>query len=364
MASYSRCLIFSPTGIPLAELETAGKRSWVINGVGRFQFDLPVYSSTGSGFNPKLTPSVINYGNYVLVQHEPSRTTAYDGTIQTNGTLPDWAGVIWTPQTWDGKNAVTVTCMSVEQVLKWRPMPITGPLPAQTPGQLFSLILQYANQLGGLRIHPGAIHSGGASIQQSFSVSGLEHAQQMAQQASVDFDVTARQTTSGLLELYGNLYAPKGINTNRLISNLNRELSPQLYTEQSDFFNVVIVYSDAVTQGTRVLATAIDTASVSQHGAIGTNVKYTGTAGVAADVAQAFANAYLAAHKQPVKTFAPTILDVGNIFSYLAVGNTFRVDVDNVGLGAGGVGLQGTARITAVEFDERINSAKLAVAMQ
>lgn len=359
----STITIYSPLGVPIAQLDLPTKRSWVLDDAGRCQFEYPIFNATGTGYSPKLVANIFNYGNLIRVQHVPDQVTNADGSVSTLGILPDWYGMMLTPQIWEpGK--ITATAFSAEKILAFRSMPVGVPPPSIPAGQQFVSILNYANQLGGLRILPGVVDSGGQHVRFNLSVDALTHIKQLVQLTGGDFDVTGQTGASGVLHLYGNWYARKGINTNYLISNINQQLTQQLYTEQGDFFNTVSVYTDDQTVGTRVLATAINTAGVSQNGVLATNVKYPGTAGAAQGIVQAWANAYLAAHSTPTRTLAPTLLNTGNTFSYLVVGNTMSVNLDSVGFSQGGIGLQANVRVTTVSYDDLSNRAQVAVLIQ
>lgn len=351
-AGWSRYEIYNPMLHKIAEIEVAGIRSWTLNcypDVGRLQFWLPVFGVDGKVF-PKTTLTNLNAGNIVVVTHTPSKNS--DGSF--NGVLPQWVGHIQPPQEWNyGK--LQVTAYAAEDILAYRPMPLVTL--SGTPGSIFAQILGLANDQGGTPIQPGSIDLGGYNISMDVSLSALEEIKRLSAGMGNDFDITASVDTSGNLVLLGNWYPSKGVSTGVLLNNKNSELKSPQYTEQGRFYNKVIGFSDADSHGNRVSATAIDNNSPTTA-LLAINVVFQGTKKVAQ--VQSMANAYLASHRLPLRTFSPTILDRGNIFSALQVGNALAFSNSYVGFSAGGVGFSGSIRITAMEYGELRNKVSLA----
>lgn len=353
--SWSRVLVFDPAGHILTELDVATVRSWVLSDVGRLTFEINVFDPTGAQtYALKTTPVNLNYGNLILVQHRAS--TSADGT--TNGVLPDWCGVILPLQQW-GPGTITVTAYSAEQILKYRPMPYVNL--AGTADTQFVQLLAYANALGGLHISPGIIDSSSKIGPNALRGDALSETKNLVTQSGCEWDVTPQLDSNGTLTLLGNWYVRKGMATNQLLCNVNTEAASQIYMEQGEFYNQVIGYSDAHTDGTRSTATVTNFSSVAQNGLLAISKAFPGTQNAGADVISNMASAYLAQFSSPTRTFAPRILDVGNLFSYMVTGNTFLGQFDNVAFSNGQIGFQGSIRATAIEYDELANVLKAAL---
>jgi len=363
-AGYSRVQIFNPLGSPISEIDVPTVRSWVLNqtapAVGRLQFTFPVFDPLTGAINPKCTLANFQYGNFIVATHKPSVNA--DGT--TNGVLPPWVGVILPPQSWEyGK--VTITAYSAEQILAYRPL-YNEHISVGGPGSTFSLIISRAQlEWGGIPIQPGNIDLSGVGASRDITTTAFDEIQKLAQQFNCDWDITPQITSGNRLVLQANWYLKKGVNSGVVLSNANLMSASPMYTEQGTVYNAVYGVNDAPTINTRVNATSRNETLISQQGILAIKQVFSGQAQSAQPVIQSMSDAFLA--QLPlnfVKTFAPTLLDAGNNFSFAVCGNTFIVQNDYVGFSNGGVGINGTIRITAVEYNELTNQAKMAGVLQ
>lgn len=366
-AGFSRVRIFSPSGIELAEMGVATQRSWSLTTVGRCDFTLPVYDARrGAGVNPQCSPALLNYGNLLLVEHTPSKNA--DGTF--NGVLPPWVGIIMPTQEWSyGK--VKLTAYAAEQVLKYRttPMPFDA---TGTPGTIFKQIILWANDWNynpsAYPIQIGQIDYGGSSTTRTMKVSAMEEIQALIKDSGGDWSITPFVTSNNQLQLVANYYLSMGVNVGRILSSVDVNNADPVYLEQGEFYNWVRGYSAAASTGNRNFATAINQASLAQHGLLGTNQIFSALGGeysIAGE--QAVLNAtqtFLQKNATPTRTVAPNVLDVGNDFSFLRLGNTWGIALDTVGFTNGQLGLFGTVRITAMEYTELQNNCRIAGEMQ
>lgn len=371
-AGWSRLRIFNPSGNLLEEIDYPTTRSWILNNaqttqLGRCQFTVNVYDAFAGGFNPKLTQANFQYGNLLLCEHKPSVNE--DGT--TNGKLPDWVGVIVPPQTWEyGK--VTITAVSAEQLLAYRSIggsSASNHYSGGPPGGAFAWALSLANQNvtffgSGVPIQPGSIDYGGKGVERYFKLDALTEIRGIATASGFDWDVTPQVSAGNQLQLFGNWYPKKGIDAGLVLSNLNLQSVSPLYTEQGQFYNFVIGYSSSTSPANRVFARSINQAGINANGPMGTVVVFQNTEGIAQEALQAMTDAYLAGISGPLRTFAPTLLDKDNDFSFAVTGNTMLVQNDTVGFFNGGIGVNGSVRITAVEYSELTNLCKMVVVLQ
>lgn len=366
-AGYSRVQIFSPLGIPLCDLDVATKRGWVLNDVGRCVFTVNIYDAFTGGYNAKATGVNLAYGNLVLIRHKPS--VNQDGS--TNGQLPPWVGVITPPRLWDfGK--IQVTVMSAEEVLHLRATPLdltaTG-----APGQIFTQIIAWANDQsfnpGAYPIKLGTVDMSGAHSSQTMKVSALEEIKTLYKASNYEWDVQPYLDSTNRLSLIANWYYKKGIPAGRYFTNVNMTAATPLLAEQGNYYNTVRSFSQASSTGNRNFALVQDAASVAANGVSNSNQVWPGTDGAVSaagyEVVYQKGSSFIQQNKQPVRTFAPQVLDIGNDFSFLALGNTWNVQTDAVGfLPNGQIGTNGTVRLTAIEYDDLNNTALIAGVLQ
>jgi hypothetical protein len=125
-----RVIIFSKTGIPLAELSAPVVRNWKLEyavSAERAVFELDPADIRG-GF--------LDYGNFIGVFSDD---------------LPNWAGVIWPPQTWPGGGKVLVEAKGAEYVTSFRVTGVNDRI-SGTGGLIFAKLLT-SIQSSGWRPH-------------------------------------------------------------------------------------------------------------------------------------------------------------------------------------------------------------------
>lgn len=364
-AGFSRVRIFNKMGIELAELGVATTRSWTLDSVGRCNFTVPIYSSSG-GFNPQATEDILNYGNLILVEHKPSVNA--DGT--TNGVLPNWVGILAAPRQWS-YGQIQCTAYSAEQILNFRasPKPFTA---SGTPGAVFKQLILWANDPsfnpGAYPIQLGTIELAGANVSRDVKGSILDEVSGVIKDFGGDWDITPYVTANNQLLLVANYYQLKGAVVNQTFHNQNVEYTSPLYVEQGDFFNWVRGYSSTASTGNVNFAATADQASIAKHGLFGANTVYQSISGqysaAGFEAVQAANQNFLNQNRFPTRTVAPNVLDVGNAFSFLNVGNYWYIYLDTVGFTNGQIGLAGAVRITAMEYTELTNSVRVAGLLQ
>lgn len=366
-AGYSRIRIFSPLGYQLAEVDAMTRRGWVLNEPGRCEFTLPIYDAFAGGFNAKMNGGTFAFGNYVLIDHKPSVNA--DGS--SNGVLPQWVGILATPRQW-AYGKITFTALSAEYVLQLRATP-TDYIAQGSPGQIFAQIITWANDQsynpGGYPIRLGAIDLSGPVAAQVMKVSCLEEVRTLYKANGYDWDIQPSLDANNRLSLIANWYQRKGVQVFRYFTNLNMMSADPILTEQGQWYNTIRSYSEASSTGNRNFTLVQDAASLAANGLANLNQVWPGTDGAVSAVGtQVVYNkglAFITANKKPVTTFVPAILDSGNDFSYLNIGNFWFIQTDIAGfLPNGSIGTNGLARITAMEYQELYNRAVVAAVVQ
>lgn len=364
-AGYSRIRVFNFMGIELAEFDAMTIRSWTLDDEGRCNFTVPIYSGAG-GFNPNAREYILNYGNLILIEHKPSVNA--DGT--TNGVLPPWVGVLAPPRQWSF-GQIACTAYSAEHILNFRcsPAPFTA---TGTPGAIYKQLILWGNDPSfnpfALPIQIGQIDMSGATTSITVKGSIQDEIKGLVKDFGGDWDIQPFVTSNNRLQLVANYYLSKGVNVGRTFSNINVQYTDPLYVEQGDFVNWVRGYSPATSAGNRNFASVVDAAGLAKNGLFGTNQVFTSIAGdvtaAGIEAVRAAAQQYLTANRIPTRTVAPNILDSGNDFSYLNIGNTWNIALDTVGFTNGQIGLVGSVRITAMEYAETTNSVRIAGVFQ
>lgn len=341
----SRVTIFhSHWGTPIAEITAATTRSWVLNGVGRCQFNLATFTDTN------CRREILQYGNLVLVEHIPTQ----DGLGNTRGQLPDWVGIILPPQEWN-YGLLTVTAYSAEQILKKRPMPYIKV--AGSAGGIFQQIIAYCKFFGGYPILPGHSYSSSVQTSQDLRLSALEELQTLAGATTQDFNVTPVVGVGRKLDLFANWYHQVGVSVGGgLTEGINGNMKLPKLTEQGDISNVTEGYNSSNDPSTRIHAEAIDTDSEADYNRLGQNQNFNvqGQAAV-----QGATTSYNNLHTRPTITLDLVALDAGKTFDGIAVGNIWDVTLKSVGFFNGAIGFQAPARITGMEYDDMLNEVTL-----
>ena len=332
---------------PLVTLEApTTPRGYILNGYAKADFSM----STG---DPKCTALNTQFGNLVHVEHIPSQ----DGQGNTNGKLPDWVGMILPNRTWDD-GVIHLEAYSAEGVLTFRPMPFTSV--KGTPRGVFLQILSHANALKGntIPIQPGFVDDLPVTFADDLRLDAYSHIQKLCKDTGMDWDVTAEIDARGTLQLYANLYARKGIDTDLTLTNTNTELTAPLLTEQGTPYNYVYGYSSAAVAQMRHMAEGIHQAALDDYGLFAINSTFSGKHD--ATSTQSAAQALADARGRPVKLVKRIVLDKGAAFSSLAAGNTVTVKDSHVGFKpGGGFGFEAQARILSLDYNDLSNKCPL-----
>lgn len=343
----SRITFFDHFMRPVDQMEVSTTpRSWIYSGVGRAEFTI-------STKDPKALLRNLEYGNLVLIEHIPAK----DENGNVKGLLPDWIGYILPLRNWD-LGMIHVVAFTAEAVLSFRPMPfisLNG-----TPAAMFRSILRMANDIpyNGIMIQPGAIEDKTVELHDDLRLSAADHFDTLAKNADMTWDVTGKVDDHGNLLLFANLYTAQGVDTKLALDTSNTELgSPQL-SEQGNPNNYIIGYSYAFTPNDRVRSFGIDQASIDRYGVMGMNYTFTEAGNVGSVNALAKTRVSLYAH--PVKIAKRTAVDKGNLFSFLAPGNIFKLKDPEVGFkDDGSIGLDVRVRILSVDYNDLTNKCPL-----
>lgn len=322
----TRLTIYNRQGMYLAEFDAVCKRTWLLNKVGTAEFTISTQDS-------KCRGDFLQFGNLVLIEHD---------------VLPAWGGVITTPRDW-GKFAVKIHCKSADHLFYTR-VGKAGMTFNSNSGANFNSLITFANTEEDLRIRAGDIDTGGAVIPvkldpgNKLSVSLAE----LTKDSGYEYYLEPKLDANRQLYFSAHWYPRFGVEKlTRLEEGLNIEFVDELLTEQGDILNEYRV-SEAGGKGE---FTARDEESVGLYGLRQHSESMTINADKDGSL-EAVAVNKLKAAKNPTQTFNFVVLNEGEIWSEMGLGNTFPVKMLTCGFTGNAIGMDTSIRVTGMTFDD------------
>lgn len=337
-----RIRIFDRTGVPVAEFQTTAKRSWVVGGEGRLQFQYPVRKTD------VVNEDVLVFGNWILAQ---------------NSVLPPWIGVLDTPRNWSSRN-VTVSAYTPERVFKWRIGPLEEVLTGSS-GTIFEKLIQKVNIAEQTIIRAGSIWRGGTQRQMTVNPSPLsEYLQEIWERSGEDYTWGASITTDGKLLVYGHWFQFLGTDTGVLlhegVGGGNIEATGTVLVEDGPIVNSVFAYGDGETWQSKPNITVSQAPSVGKYGLRQEGVEYTGVTDVTA--LKVNGAQYVLEFRRPARSFSVTAINVGDTFKHIKLGNIFTLQLQSVGFTNGHTGYTSRVRVVGMSYDpDKPNKVQLVV---
>lgn len=330
----SRILIFNLDGSQAGEIHANCNRGWAINEGGKATVAL------------KLSDAVQPYlqlGRMAMVTHPR---------------LPTWAGVIDTP--WKAMQPGAMTIYNAEYLLSLRTPGVRMQL-AGAAGKVAQVLLEKANTYESLRIVAGDIDLNTPSLAEEtlemrpvwelLTTYLKKHGMEITLRP--DFDEANR------IVIYMDVKPRLGVDTNYLLQDGDRP-NMQITTASLEgaIWNSIIGNTNGSNGGADISTNAqIDDDSVQTYRMRSTVVQFPNQSGKAALLAKT--QQELANDKAPFIKFTVNVLDQGDTFSYLRVGNGLQVHASKLVLPGGIQGWRGTARITAMAYDEGKNMVSM-----
>jgi len=338
MISQSRIQIFNRAGVPLAEVDTAVKRGWLLNKDGECDFLVPFGS-------PAMRRSYLDFGNLVLV---------------TNDAIAPWVGVIEVPRQWK-ENGVLVHAVSAERLFDYRSPDKVGANniiaePVQLEGKvgnILQILINLVNEDEDTLLRPGQIWLGGKDRKQTLkSGSHLKHLNEVIERADYDWCVTP-DLANNILGLKVNLYQKRGADKSAMIvleESFNITLQSLPYEEQGRISNQIVGVSDSSVAANRKGAVHQNAASRARFGLRQDSVVFNNVADYETldqnTLTEVNAKAY------PRGTARVTITDTA-LFSQIEPGDTVHLILHSAGfLDDATIGLDAPVRILGMELDD------------
>ena len=323
----SRIIIFGLDNLSVGEIHANCNRSWIINDSGQTTVDL-----AASNVLP-----VIDLGRMVLIEHAK---------------LPSWVGVIDTP--WKAILPAQMTVYNAGYLLHIR-APETAQALIGTTGAIVSTLINNSNSLENLFLLPGDVDFDDAKRSEPFDRRDYwTQIQDLVKRADMEIQFRPLRDAYNRLIIYVDVKRRLGIDTQFLLhdgSGGNIEITDaKIYNE---VWNRVSGYGSQQTPVTG--AAQVDAISISRYRLRSKFIQYQSDT-----VSVLNQNALLEVkNDQPTLMLTVNALDVGNTFYNLRLGNWVIVRASKLYLPAGVLGWQGSARITAMAFDEANNKVGL-----
>lgn len=316
--------VYTPMGIPLADLDADVLCSWVLNGPGEATFTISTKDN-------KCREQFLRFGNRLLIQ---------------NDDLPDWIGIMDTPRTWSyGK--VECRAVGAEAWFDWRVTNFYGML--DNLADVYRYIIDDCNSWGGSQMYYGQITTGGISAAAKLGGKASDIINRLCQRFRADWSVTSRiDPLNNRLSLRANMYAGmRGDWTQLVLNNVNSKLTEPLQAEDGAIFNDVFYYSEPGDQGGYKVGEAKDQRSILRY-----DLRQCAEQGVGSDETGLSFMAWLKLQetREPKVMIAPSVLNVENAWQSLRVGNVIFWDSDYAGFGRNQLGMSATLRITGMEY--------------
>lgn len=320
--------LFSKSGAPLTDLRASVVRSSMLNSFGDAVFNVVTMSS-------KCKREFLDYGNYIVVQH---------------GSLPPWVGVIDTPRVWHS-SYVEIHAYEPLFLLQYRFAP-QGTTLTGTPGMKMLTLLNHANTQGETLIRAGNIYSGGVSFDEVVSDDIASQMLKIAKEHDMYILFKPVIGSNGSLTIVMDFVASVGVVTPvELKQGKNLQFGDIPFEESGELVNMI----EGMTDGTDAVSTYLYTEPAS-YGVRAKRIVYNGVidSGLPDIVSKDVRN-----NKEPVFSTPLTVLDVGNTFANVGLGNIMAYKYSSVGFEGNGLGVSKQIRIEGYRFDELAGTCEL-----
>jgi len=320
--------IYSRDGTPITDIRATVVRSSLLNDFGEGVFNVATSSI-------KCRREVLEYGNFIVAQ---------------NDALDDWVGIIDTPRSWKA-GFVEVHCFEVPYILQYRFAPLNTSL-VGTPGVRFGNLLNYANQKEDTLIRPGIVTYEGTSITEVITDSVYSQLKKMQSENNHDWTCTP-VITSGKLNIIMNWLEKAGGLTDLELSQGHNVLYGDAPLEESgELINAIEALPDSQ-DGGQAYYYQEETA----YGLREARKTYSGYSDTTALFSAAKED--ILKSREPAFATPLTVINVGNTFANIKLGNIVSYKYTNVGFDASGLGMSKFVRIEGFRFDENLETCEL-----
>lgn len=328
-------------------------RSWILNGYGKAEFSIG-FDPTRPQSEQLLQKRYFEFGNLVHIEHIPQ----VDASGNQRGTLPTWTGIILPNRDWDD-GVCHITAYSAEAILAFRAMPYLSvkTTPKNIIRQMINIVHERASNI---KFQAGQLDDLPSTFADDLRTNAYDHIQKLIKTSGMDWNVTGDINAKDELDLFINLYARKGFDTNLDFTNRNSELDSPLLSEQGTPSNQVFGYSQAQTANSRYNAEAIHQEALNDYGPLQLNQVFVGMHDYASVKNATYARAQ--GRGRPLLVVKRTAIDIDRTLDYMDTGNTVGIQDARVGFNPdGGYGFSARAKILSVTYNDLSNRLPLAI---
>jgi hypothetical protein len=323
----SRIIIFGLDGKSMGELHANCNRGWVINDSGQTTVTLPTDAAASEW---------LEFGRMALVEHPK---------------LPAWAGMIDTP--WTATPPVKLTLYNAGYLLHIRTFENPQNYKGNT-AQLCAQMVAYASNREDLGIQMGDTDVNGVQTIHFNATAIWEQMVDLVNKAGMEMQLRAGRDANNKLAIWLDVKKMLGINTSFLLhdgANHNLEITSALV--DGEIWNRLRGMSSSGSGSDGISNPREDPESIKRYRLRTQDLQYPNVT----DLKQLANNAAvtLAKSAYPYLNLTVNILDVGDTFSFLDLGNQFVVHASKLWLPGGVQGWRGAARLTAMAYDEENN---------
>jgi hypothetical protein len=327
-----RVRIFNRNGFPMGEFRASVERSWALGDEGRAQFEYPTRKTA------VVNEYFLQYGNWLLVE---------------NDYLPTWIGVLDTPRKWSARS-VTVSAYAPDHIFTQRCGPLERKLTGSA-GAVFEKIIALVNEPQTTILRAGYIWRGGAQREETINPTLLsEDLKRLWERSGEDY--AWRAGVDSQLVVYGDWVKRLGVDTGIILQEGNGggniEAVHEILQEDGTIVNELFAYGDGLTWVSRPNVIVRDYASISRYGLRQGSEEYIGVTNLT--TLKDNADIYLRKFANPARTYHLNALHKGGLFKSLALGNRYKLRLQNAGFNGGKLGLEKTVRITAMSYNPQV----------
>jgi len=325
----STVIVHSPLGVPLADFSADVFRANTISAWAEAHFSMSIN-------DPKCKEEFLRFGNILLVKHD---------------TLPPWVGFIDFPREWNG-DKVKVNAVSAEVLLDWR---MCLPFPIETTEEgLIREVIRQANLWPGLKLYEGKIGTG-SDYARKWPLGGK--ANDMIALTNAEWTITPNED-NGVLRLELNANRQLGTQTRLVLDETNSKNFAPTLTETGPIFNYMFVVASVDSAGARNYLEFRDDYSIARYGLRQVILE---TGSLSLGDLQTTADGKLSVFKDVQYIATPTVLNVGDAFKNLDLGNYVGWKSAFAGFSNNGIGSEASLRIIGREYDDVTDQCALVV---
>jgi hypothetical protein len=314
----------------MGEVHANCPRGWAVNDGSSTKVNLPAAALERLG-------SVLEMGRMVMVEHPR---------------LPAWAGMIDTP--WTATLPAQMTLYDMQYLLHIRSLDNVVTLKGTT-AQIVEQMVAAANLQEDLFLRMGNVDSGPERTEKFDQRTVWEQMVDLVKRAGLEMQFRPARDAANKLVIWIDIKKRLGVYTGFLLHDgKSKNLEVTGATVDGEIWNRVIGLSSTGATGAALQTAArIEAESVKRYRLRSQVVQFPNVKDI--NLLTSNAKVALAASAYPHLNLKVNILDQGDTFQHLGLGNEYMVHAAQVYLPGGVRGWRGLGRLTAMAYDEENN---------